>query len=347
MISVFIVDDSVTTCEYLRAILEDDTEVTIAGIANDGSRALEEIVRLRPDVVLMDINMPGMNGYVATEKILAQYPVPIIICSTLWKPGEIAKTFQAIEVGAVTALAKPPGPGHPDFTRLVKRFVNIVKAMSEVTVIARKYGNVSVSAAKKNILKRVSITKNKIVAMGASTGGPQVLLQILKQLPDSFPLPIVIVQHIADGFLEGMGIWLENNIALKIVIPKNGERLLSGRVYLAPDGGQMSVNNNRIQLHPDAPKENQLAPSVSFLFRSIAESYGTAGIAILLTGMGRDGAQELKSIRDNGGLTIAQDAESSAIHGMPGEAIRLDGASHIMAPEQIAELLNELVSVKQ
>ena len=343
MISVFIVDDSITTCEYLRAILEDDSEISIAGVANDGLSALEMIVHHRPDVVLMDINMPGMNGYKTTEKSLAHLPVPIIICSTLWKPGEVAQTFQALEVGAVTALAKPPGPGHPDFARLTKRFVRTVKAMAEVKVLTRKFMSKPVLTGKKNLLKPVSRDKpKKIVAIGASTGGPQVLLQILKQLPQSFPLPIVIVQHITEGFLEGLAVWLNNNVALNVLIPENKEQLMAGAVYLAPDSIQMSVKNDRVFLHPEAAEEYHLAPSVSFLFRAIAAEYGSAGLGVLLTGMGRDGAQELKIMRDKGGLTIAQNKESSAVHGMPGEAIRIQAAQYIMTPDQIAELLNNL-----
>jgi two-component system chemotaxis response regulator CheB len=184
----------------------------------------------------------------------------------------------------------------------------------------------------------------QVVAIGASTGGPPAIQTILKGLPKDFPVPILVVQHIAAGFMGGMVDWLRQTTPLQVQLGVHGAPALPGNVYLAPDGSHMGLlPGGRILLSKDEP-ENGLRPAVSFLFRSVANAGGARALGVLLTGMGRDGADELKVLKDNGAVTIAQDAETSVIHGMPGEAIRLGAARYTLPPEQIAVMLLTLVN---
>ena len=182
----------------------------------------------------------------------------------------------------------------------------------------------------------------RIVAIGASTGGPPAIKTILEGLKKDFPLPILIVQHIAAGFLDGMASWLGKVVSLPVRIPDLDERLLPGHIYLAPNATQMGVTKGKISINRTAFPENGLRPAVSYLFRSVAEVYGQYGIGVLLTGMGKDGAAELKILQKRGGLTIAQDEASSVVNGMPGEAVKLQAATHVLPPVEIARLLNKV-----
>jgi two-component system chemotaxis response regulator CheB len=191
----------------------------------------------------------------------------------------------------------------------------------------------------------------KLVAIGASTGGPPALQTILAGLPKDFPVPVLIVQHIAAGFTQGLVDWLAQSSKLPVHLPAHGQLVLPGSVYVAPDGLHMAIGaDGRIQLTADQP-ENGLRPSVSCLFRSVAKAYGPSAIGVLLTGMGRDGAWELKLMKEQGAPTIAQDRDTSVVHGMPGEAIRLGGASYVLSPEKIcmalASLATDTVSNRQ
>jgi two-component system chemotaxis response regulator CheB len=186
--------------------------------------------------------------------------------------------------------------------------------------------------------------KVEVVAIGVSTGGPPVLNTIFRELPAAFPAPILVVQHIAAGFIEGMAQWLGRMSDLAVHIAKQGERPCAGHVYLAPDGVQMGVSPHGDIHLVAAPPENNACPSVSHLFRSVAQVHAARAIGVLLTGMGKDGARELKELKDRGAVTIAQDCASSVVHGMPGEAIAIGAASHVMSPPEIAAALRALAA---
>lgn len=187
-------------------------------------------------------------------------------------------------------------------------------------------------------------THIRIVAIGASTGGPPVLQAILAGLPKNFPAPVLIVQHIAAGFTRGFVEWLGQSSNLPVHVPAHGERVLPGQAYVAPDGLHMAVDpDSRVRLRTDEP-ENGLRPSVACLFRSVAKAYGQSAVGVLLTGMGKDGALELKLMKDQGAVTIAQDRETAIVHGMPGEAIKLGGATYVLPPEQIRLALTSLAT---
>ncbi len=232
---------------------------------------------------------------------------------------------------------------------MVAKLIRTVKAMSEVKVVRRRTKARKPKADPK-ISSRMQIrpapTRIEMVAIGASTGGPHVIRAILSNLPEHFSVPVLIVQHIAPRFIEGMVEWLGKKTALPVQIPKNGDRAKEGQVYFAPDDRHMGINKEGEIVLSNASPINGARPSVAHLFSSVAKVFGQRAIGLLLTGMGKDGAQELKLMRNKGAVTIAQDKESSVVYGMPGEAIKLGAADYVLSPEEIATFLNSVVNKK-
>lgn len=345
MIRVVVVDDSALMREYLQIIINSDKDLKVVGVAKDGQEAIEMVQAKHPDVVTMDIHMPRLDGYEATIKIMQKCPVPIIIVSSDMDPGQVEDTFRALQVGAVAVLKKPEGPKDPNFDHVVAKFNTTLKLMSEVKVIRRRFGYKKSEAAPPILSKSKlsAASQIELVAIGASTGGPPVIKTILANMSKDFPHPILIVQHIAAGFLQGLVEWLSKETAFQIKIAAPGEHVTGGHVYFAPDDLHMGITNRgEIELS-DSPPEKNLRPAVSYLFRSVIKAYGNRALGVLLTGMGKDGSLELKGMRDKGALTVVQDRESSIVHGMPGEAIKLGAADKILCPEEMAAFLNSLV----
>lgn len=346
VIKVLVVEDSPVVREFLMHILGADPDIRVIGAVHDGDEALEAVQRHRPDVITMDIHMPRMGGLEATRRIMETCPTPIIIVSGSEDAREVVTTFDAVEAGALAVLRRPVGIGQPGHELMARELVQTVKLMSEVKVVRRWPRTRPETPVPRPAAMRLARESApvRIVAIGASTGGPPVLHTILAGLPKAFPAPLVIVQHIAAGFVHGFINWLAQSSALPLRLAAHGEVALPGHVYIAPDEYQMKIERGgRIVLTRDEP-ENGLRPSVSYLFRSIAESYGRDAVAGLLTGMGRDGAEELKLLKDKGAITFAQDKDSSVVHGMPGEAIRLDAATLVLPPEKIIALLIKLAN---
>ncbi|MDO8680801.1 MAG: chemotaxis-specific protein-glutamate methyltransferase CheB [Acidobacteriota bacterium] len=346
MINVLVVEDSPVVRELLVHILGSDPDIRIVGTAHDGEEALDAVRRHRPDVITMDMHMPKMDGLEATRRIMETDPVPIVIVSGSQDPRETAATFDAMEAGALAVLCRPTGIGHPDHDVMAQELVRTVKLMSEVKVVRRwpRMRRAAPAARSAEMGLALEPAKVRIVAIGASTGGPPVLQTILAALPKDFPAPVLVVQHMAAGFVRGFIEWLAQSSALPVQLATHGELMLPGHVYVAPDEFQMKVTRGgKIALTRDEP-ENGLRPSVSCLLRSVAEVYGCDAVAGLLTGMGRDGAEELKLLKDKGAVTFAQDKDSSVVHGMPGEAIKLDAAMLVLPPEKIAAVLANLAN---
>lgn len=344
-VKVLIVDDSQVSRELLTHIYSADPEIHVVGTARNGEEAIDALRRMKPDVISMDIQMPRMNGYEATRIIMSTQPVPIVIVSSSFSRDQVAASFQAMEAGAVALFGKPRGPGHPDHAAMASALVRTIKAMSEVKMVRRWNPKVEASA---NGPARVpsGATRIRMVVMGVSTGGPPVLQTILSGLPRTFPVPIVIVQHIATGFLDGLRDWLAQSTGLPVHIATHGGWPEPGQVYLAPDGAHLGFDaRGRLALTKEFA-DNGLRPSVAHLFRSAAAVFGDTAVGIILTGMGRDGAEELKLMRDRGAVTIAQDKESSVVHGMPGEAIAANAAMHVLPPERITAMLLSLIGRK-
>ncbi|MEW6209389.1 MAG: chemotaxis-specific protein-glutamate methyltransferase CheB [Acidobacteriota bacterium] len=346
MIKVLVVDDSPVMREFLVGLLRADPEIEVVSTAGDGEQAVQMALHHRPHVITMDINMPNMNGFEATRKIMETVPTPIVIVTGSVDPKAVATTFQAMEAGALMVLPRPQGPGHPDHAAMARELVLNVKLMSEVKVVRRSPRARAQPTAPPPKIERAT-PQVQVVALGASTGGPIVIHTIISKLPRNFPLPLLIVQHMAPGFISGFAQWLSESTQVPVHVARDGELMLPGHAYLAPDSFQMGVGlGYRIRLADDEA-ENGLRPSVSYLFRSVSDAFGPDAAGVLLTGMGRDGAAELKLMRDRGAVTFAQDESSSVVHGMPGEAIRLGAAARVLPPEKIAEEIALLAQNKQ
>ncbi len=330
MIKVLVVDDSTVLRKLLCRVLTNDPDIEIVGQCNDGEQALNFVLSTPVDVVTMDIQMPVMDGFQATKRIMDEKPVPVVVVSSCLEPDDVEKTFRAIEAGAVAVLPKPSQQSN-GFENYGEQLCKAIKDASMASVgIAKQEGKVQ--------LVDSDCRTFKAVAVGASTGGPHALAEMLSAIPGDFLPPILVVQHIAAGFLEGMAQWLTQSTELKVKVAEDGESLLPGTVYLAPEGHHMGVSDMKVLLS-DEPSEHGVKPSVSVLFRSLKKSIGPCTAGVLLSGMGTDGAQELKEMRDLGALTFAQDKESSVIWGMPGEAVRLSAACRILPPKAIGRAL--------
>jgi two-component system chemotaxis response regulator CheB len=346
-IGVLVVDDSPVVQLLLSHVINADPALHVVGTAHDGESALDFLSRNKPDVVLMDVQMPRMNGLEATRRIMETTPLPIIMCSANMQREEVNTSFQALDAGALAFVEKPVGPGHARFDHMVKELTQSLKLMSEVKVV-RRWRHKRRSDAADTLAPSAPKPRGGIalVAIGSSTGGPPVIQTILSGLPQGFAAPVLIVQHIAAGFLDGMVEWLAKTTGVSTHMAKHGGPTEPGHVYLAPDNCHMGVGHGGHILLSHDPPESGLRPSVSYLFRSVAASYGPKAAGVLLSGMGGDGAHELKTMKERGAITIAQDAETCVVHGMPGEAIRLGAATYVLSPRQIAATLAGLVNTR-
>jgi two-component system chemotaxis response regulator CheB len=346
-INVLVVEDSNSVRMLLVHILSSDPQIQVIGAASNGRQAMQLLAEKTPDVILMDIEMPEMGGFETTRKIMETQPVPIIICSGSGDGREAVTTFRLMEAGAVACIEKPIGREHPNFDAVAAHLLQTVKLMSEVKVVrrwSRLRRELPATAAPSALAgPRARAARITAVGIGASTGGPPVLQTILAALPKDFAVPLLIVQHIAPGFVAGLVDWLNQTTGLKVHVASHGVAPLAGHAYLAPDDMHMAFHPlGHIALSTASP-EGGLRPSVSHLFRSLANGCGPDAIGVLLTGMGKDGAAELKRMKDAGAVTIAQDRETSVIHGMPGQAIALGAATYVLPVDHIAPALAALI----
>ena len=344
MIKVLVVDDSAVAREFLTHVINAAPDMRVVGTASNGVEAVAAAASLAPDIITMDIIMPRMDGPQAIEQIMQTAPKPIVVVTGSTITEEVRATFQSLESGALAIVPRPHSLAGDQGRADAENLVRTLRLMSEIRVVrrlARRPGSKPAIAG-----GRVELSAHpfRVVALGASTGGPSALKTIVAALPRNFPAPVLIVQHIAAGFVDGFTAWLGEAAAIPVKLAVHGERLVAGCVYVAPDGAHLGVDvDERVALAaPGLLTGGGLCPSVSHLFESVARVYGRAALAVLLTGMGRDGADGLLKLRKAGAITIAQDRDSSVVHGMPAEAIALGAATHVLPPARIAELLMSL-----
>ncbi|MBM3777025.1 MAG: chemotaxis-specific protein-glutamate methyltransferase CheB [Acidimicrobiia bacterium] len=345
-IRVLVVEDSLTVRRYLVDVLSRDPAFTVVGEAGSGRAAVQLTGQLSPDVVTMDIVMPGGNGLEATEQIMAHRPTPILIVSSATNRGEQFSTCHALAAGAVDVLDKPDAQrAGADWER---RFLLSVKLVSRVRVITHPRGMwtalperpaAAVPLPGTGPVPRVC----RAVAIGASTGGPAALVKVLAALPKPFALPVMIVLHIGDPFAMAFTEWLAGQTGQRVGFARHGQRVSdrAGEVLMAPPGAHLVVRDGRSVL-TYAPERHSCRPSVDALFESVAREYGAGGAACLLTGMGRDGASGMLEVRRAGGVTIAQDEATSVVFGMPREAIRIGAAEQVLPIDRIGAAIARL-----
>ena len=346
---LLVVEDSITVRKYLVEVLQSDPELEVIAEAGDGKQAIELCERLRPDLVTMDMMLPMMTGMAATEYIMAYCPTPILIVSASTNRGELFKTYQALAAGAVDVIEKPLGDASDH--NWERQFLSTVKVVARVKVIthprAKLRGPNRQPALRTADLSPASAAKTAchcLIAVGVSTGGPQALAAILGGLPANFPLPLLVVMHISAAFGRAFAEWLNDQCAIPVTMAVHGEPLPDPgqpRVLLAPPERHLKIQRGRLWLSND-PEVHSCRPSVDVLFESVASEIGERAVAVLLTGMGRDGARGLLAVRAAGGLTIAQDEATSVVFGMPREAILLSAAQRVLPLHDIAPCLRDL-----
>ncbi|MBX7201196.1 MAG: chemotaxis-specific protein-glutamate methyltransferase CheB [Rhodospirillaceae bacterium] len=335
MIRVLIADDSVTARELLAAMLSANPGIEVIGMAKDGREAVELTKCLRPDLVTMDLHMPVMNGFEATKQIMIEAPTPIIIVTAGLDVNDVKVSMEALRVGALALLDKP-ALGAGDFQAACARVTSTVKAMAGVKVVRHFAPRTPAAQPQAQAARSPRI---RLVAIAASTGGPAALARVFADLPGQFPVPIIVVQHIAKGFVTGFASWLNSSCPLQVKVAQEGEALQPSRVYLAPDDVHLGVDAHlRARLNHSAPIDG-FRPSATFTFQSVAKVLGPAALSLILTGMGQDGVAGLADIKKAGGRIAAQDEASSVVFGMPGAAIARGLADRALPLAGIGEWL--------
>lgn len=342
-IRVLVVEDSLTVRRHIIEAIESDPAFTVVGEAHDGQTAIELCEKLRPDVITMDMVLPVMTGLAATEHIMAYFPTPILIVSASTNRGDLFKTYHALAAGAVDVLEKPLGTEVGDEWR--RNLLTTLRVVAKIRVITHIRGRYEAPAQLRvSSLVPPDSSEPSVVAIGVSTGGPSALLSIFRELSPDFPLPILVVQHIAQVFAHAFSEWLASQVSLPVRYAIDGERLPargSGVVLLAPPDRHLEVVGRQLRL-TQAAERHSCRPSVDVLFESVAREYGPAAVGCLLTGMGKDGARGLLAIKQSGGLTLVQDRESSVVFGMPGEAVKIGAALRVLPLSAFAQTLSRL-----
>jgi two-component system chemotaxis response regulator CheB len=341
MIRVLVADASPAARRVLLDAFATDPEIVVIGEAADGGGVIALTRQLRPDVVVMDIDMPSMNGFGVTKQIMIEVPTPIVIVSGASSTRQVELAMLALRAGALTVLSKLAEPAFGIDREERQRFVAAIKAMAQVKVV-RHWPAREVVERQRQMLDSVPQAHRKIVAIAASTGGPAAIQGLLSQLPTEFPAPILVVQHIATGFIAGFTAWLNTVCSLRVKVAENGEALVARTVYVAPDSRHLGLSSNWTVQLSNAPAIGGFRPSATFLFQSVAQVAGRAVVAVILTGMGRDGVDGLSLVRGRGGFVIAQDEASSVVFGMPAAAIAASQVDAVLSLPAIAPRLREM-----
>jgi two-component system chemotaxis response regulator CheB len=339
MIRVVLVEDSVVQREILRRILSADSRFTIVGEARNGREAVRLVEGTGPDVVLMDIHMPDMNGVEATREIMKRFPVPIVIASATLKKHDMDIGLEALNAGAVTVIAKPEGAMLLNLDKISVKLKEELLAASMV-----KFKPVIPATRLKRCLAkadRPTTSVIDVIGICTSTGGPPVLIEILAALPKPFIIPILLVQHITQGFEDSFARWLSERTGHSVGMAVSGQRLFTG-VWMAPTGKHLLLANPTALDLPEAKPADIHRPSGNPLFASLARHFGARAAGILLTGMGDDGAKGLLELKQAGGTTVIQDEASSLIWGMPKAGKDLNAANYEMNPHDIAHLMRQM-----
>ncbi len=343
-IRVLIVDDSSLVRKILREGLDADPEIEVVGTARDPYVARDLLVRLKPDVITLDVEMPRMDGVTFLRKYMGVLPTPTVMISSLTESGRKI-TMDAMDAGAVDIVAKPRAGLVDQFPEMMEEVCMRVKAAARADM--NHYKKVRETHVKKvadlpKSSQALDESTDKVIAIGASTGGVEALARIIPAFPAASP-GIVIVQHMPGGFTTSFAERLNTLTALKVKEAESGDRVIPGLVLLAPGGKQhMEVirkgGEYRVVLH-EGEKVTFNRPSVDVLFHSVAQQVGKNATAVLMTGMGRDGARGLKAILESGGRTFAQNESTSVIYGMPQEAVNIGAVERVVPLEQIPEVL--------
>lgn len=339
MTRCLIVDDSPTFRAVLKSILAPLPDVTVVGEAADGAEAVARALELRPDVMTMDVRMPKQDGFAAIREIMVRCPTPIIVICAEANDESLGIGFKSLEVGAIDVLGKPDASRPERFSLQAEAIRAAVRVVGRVKLSGAQAADRAVPRSQ----RKSAVPPRRMDCLGivASTGGPRALQEIFGALPGSFPIPVVVAQHVADGFLPGMIKWLQDFSELELRLATDGARLEPGVVHFAPGRQHLSVSMGCCRLDNGAPVRGA-RPSGTILLASLAKEYGARGGGLVLTGMGDDGAAGIRALRDVGGVGMAQGPRSSVVFGMPKAAVELGGAEYVLELEEMASFLGQL-----
>lgn len=346
MINILIVDDSKTEAEILKHIISQEDDLHVIGWAQDGEKAIDLVKKLKPDLITMDIQMPIMDGFAATRYIMTHHPLPIVVISSKIDNKELNITYNALNAGALCVLNKPVNINSPLFDHQKKYITDMIRSMSEIKILKKRFFTPKlIDKEKTKPYKRETNELYQVIAIGCSVGGPQALKTIFEALPSTFPLPILVVQHMTHGFIEGFSKWLDQNISLKVKNAEKNEVLQKGTIYFAPDDTHLLIKRRDNVLLADLANDLPISgfrPSATYLLNSVAKVCGKNAIGILLTGMGEDGAKGLLEMKKAHAHTLIQDKTSAVVFGMPGVAQSLGAVDKVIQLEQMANYLVEI-----
>ncbi|WP_373461416.1 chemotaxis-specific protein-glutamate methyltransferase CheB [Pseudoroseomonas cervicalis] len=342
-----IVEDSLVVRRLLAHIVSRDPRLTLAAAVASAEEALQELPRIRPDVISMDIRLPGMDGLEATRRIMAEQPTPIVVIADSVEDASLRISMNALRAGALSVVEKPVGMETGGHERIAETICTQLYIMSQVPVIRRRGAGLPRPAARPAATPRAEAPAQRpaVLAIAASTGGPPALAQVLGALPADFPLPVLLVQHMGGAFMEGFAAWLDGLVPPRVRIAQEGEAPLPGQVYVAPGDRHLLLSpQRRLRISAERPLGSQ-RPAATLLFRSVAEACGAQALGVLLTGMGEDGAQGLLEMREAGGFTITEHESTAVVYGMPAAAVRLGGSSVSLPLPMIGPRLLQLAKV--
>ena len=356
MIKVLLVEDSPIALNVLKRMIDSDPEMRVVGTARTGQDAMGLLPKLKPNMICTDLFMPRMDGLEFTQQVMATQPTPILVISAGVGSEDKNNVFSLLEAGAVDVFPKPSGGQIEDYEAQKDKLLQKIRVLAGVKVFTKRNKGIQLPGKQKEPLTMPPVGNRispkftrpiEIVAIGASTGGPQAFQEILAKIPLTFPVPILCVQHISQGFLEGFIRWLDQSCPIPIQIAKTGEKPQAGRVYFPPDRQHLRLDSQGRFICLEGPPVDSHCPSVTVLFQNVAQRFGAASVGILLTGMGRDGATGLADLKAKGAYTIAQDEASSIVFGMPQEAIKLDAAKVVLPLPDIADHLLGIMAKSQ
>jgi two-component system, chemotaxis family, protein-glutamate methylesterase/glutaminase len=347
-IRVMIVEDSLVVREFLQHLIGRDPRLEVVAAVESGEKALKILHKASPDVISMDIRLPGMNGFETTQRIMSERPTPIVVVSASIESEDLKISMNALRAGALSVVEKPVGETHKDYDVLSHRLCAQLALMSQVKVVRQRIARARTfmpPASRPARPPRPSAPDQRtlvIVGIGTSTGGPNALQKLFSTLSPGFPLPILLVQHISPSFTDGFVSWLGSISPLPVSLAINGESPQPGHVYVPPAERHLRVKGGTLRLDDGPPVSGQ-RPSATVLFESLALEYGTRVLGVLLTGMGDDGAAGLKQLRDAGAYTIAEDETTAVVYGMPAVAVSLGAVCESLPLDAIGPRMQQLL----
>lgn len=350
-IRVMIVEDSAVVRQFLQHVIGNDPRLQVVAAVESAEEALRLLARVSPDVISMDIHLPGMNGFEATRRIMEERPTPIVVVSGSILPRDVKSSIEALRAGALTVVEKPVGTSHADYATLAERLCTQLAIMSQVQVIRQRFNGrdralvsaVPQAAHRTPLRGRSGQAAFAMLGIVASTGGPNAVQSVLNALGPGFPLPVLLVQHITMSFHDSFVAWLNDVSPFSVLTACAGQVPRAGHVYVAPADRHVEVQGRTLGITCAEPICAQ-RPSGTVLFRSMARSLGTAALAVILTGMGEDGAVGLRDVRESGGYTLGEDESTAVVYGMPAAAARLKALCESLPLAKIGPRIIELVS---